>query len=204
LNLYGTKENDLPMNEILYKYRTLDNFKNFVDIILKNRLYAAKYKDLNDPMEGQYYYRTGELNRDIRNKLLEEKGELRLCSLSQVKNNQLMWSHYTNGHRGVAVGLKITDKNCTIRPIQYNGLASIRNQDFNDQTAIEILSHKLEVWNYEEEVRVFVRDRHFVDIEIVEVITGLSMSNADFGFVRDLVEKINPEIRIIKAETFMN
>lgn len=121
------------MNEIFYKYRSLDNFKNFVDIILKNRLYAAKYKDMNDPMEGQYYYRTGELNRDIRNKLLEEKGELRLCSLSQVKNNQLMWSHYTNGHRGVAVGLRITDTNCTIRPIQYNGLASIRNQDFNDQ-----------------------------------------------------------------------
>ena len=204
MNLYGTNGNNLPMNEILYKYRSLDNFKNFVDIILKNRLYAAKYKDLNDPMEGQYYYRTGELNRDIRNKLLEEKGELRLCSLSQVKNNQLMWAHYTNGHRGVAVGLRITDTNCTIRPIQYNGLASIRNQDFNDQTAIEILSHKLEVWNYEEEVRVFVRDRHFVDIEIVEVITGLSMSNADFGFVRDLVEKINPEIRLIKAETFMN
>jgi hypothetical protein len=192
------------MNEILYKYRSLDNFKNFVDIILRNRLYAAKYKDLNDPMEGQYYYRTGELDREIRNKLLEEKGELRLCSLSRVRDNQLMWSHYTNGHRGVAVGLRITDTNCTLRPIQYNGLASIRNQDFNEQTAIEILSHKLEVWNYEEEVRVFVRDRHFVDIEIAEVITGLSMSNADFGFVRDLVKKINPEIRIVKAETFIN
>ena len=192
------------MSEILYKYRSLENFKNFVDIILRNRLYAGKYKDLNDPMEGQYYYRTGELNRDIRNKLLEEKGELRLCSLSRVKDNQLMWSHYTNGHRGVAFGLKITDTNCTIRPIQYNGLAFIRDQDFNDQTAIEILSHKLEVWNYEEEVRVFVRKRHFVDIEIVEVITGLSMSNADFGFVRDLIEKVNPEIRVIKAETFMN
>ncbi len=48
------------MNELLYKYRSLDNFKNFVDIILKNRLYAARYKDLNDPMEGQYYYRHGE------------------------------------------------------------------------------------------------------------------------------------------------
>ncbi len=192
------------MNEILYKYRSLENFKNFVDIILRSRLFAAKYKDLNDPMEGQYYYRTGELNRDVRNKLLEEKGELRLCSLSRIKDNQLMWSHYTNGHRGVAIGLRIIDTDCTIRPIQYNGLASIRNQDFNDQTAIEILSHKLEVWNYEEEVRVFVRDRHFVEIKIEEVITGLSMSNADYGMVRDLVEKINPEIEVIKAETFMN
>jgi len=192
------------MTEILYKYRSLDNFKNFVDIILKNRLYAAKYKDLNDPMEGQYYYRTGELDTAIRNKLLDNKGELRLCSLSKVRDNQLMWSHYTDGQRGVAIGLRIVDTQVTVRPIQYNGLASIRNQDFNDQTAIEILSHKLEVWNYEEEVRAFVRDKHFIDVRIEEVITGVAMSNADFGFVRELIERINPEIRIIKAETFMN
>ena len=192
------------MTDILYKYRSLDNFKNFVDIILKKRLYASKYKDLNDPMEGQYYYQTGELNRNIRNKLLEEKGKLRLCSLSRVKDNQLMWSHYTNGQRGVAIGLRIDETQYTVRAIQYNGLVSIRNQDFNDQTTTEILSHKLEVWNYEEEVRVFVRDKHFIDISIEEVITGVAMSNADFGFIKELIEKINPEIRIIKAETFMN
>lgn len=192
------------MTEILYKYRSLDNFKNFVDIILKNRLYAAKYKDLNDPMEGQYYYQTGELNKGIRNKLLEEKGELRLCSLSKVKDNHLMWSHYTNGQRGVVIGLRIDQDKYIVKPIEYNGLASIRNQDFNDQDAIEILSHKLEVWNYETEVRVFVRDKHFIDVKIEEVITGIAMSNPDYGFIRETLEKINPEIRIVKAETFMN
>lgn len=192
------------MMELLYKYRGLDNFRNFVDILLKNRLYAAKYKDLNDPMEGQYYYQTGELNRNIRDKLLEEKGELRLCSLSKIKDNQLMWSHYANGQRGVAIGLRINNAEYTVRTIQYNGLAYIRNQDFNDQTAVEILSHKLDIWNYEEEVRIFVRDKHFIDVRIEEVITGVAMSNADFSFVRELIEKINPSIRIIKAETFMN
>lgn len=192
------------MTEILYKYRGLDNFKNLVDILLKNRLFAAKYKDLNDPMEGQYYYQTGELNRNVRDKLLEEKGDLRLCSLSKINNNQLMWSHYANGQRGVAIGLRIDETQYTVRPILYNGLAYIRNQDFNDQTAIEILSHKLEVWNYEEEVRVFVRDKHFIEVTIEEVITGVAMSNADFGLVRELIEKINPSIRIVKAETFMN
>jgi len=192
------------MTNILYKYRSLDNFKNFIDIILKNRLYAAKYKDLNDPMEGQYYYRTGELDRNIRDRLAEEKGELRLCSLSRVNNNELMWSHYTNGQRGVAIGLRIDDTQYTVRPIQYNGLASIRNQNFNDQTAIEILSHKLEVWNYEEEERVFVQDRHYIDVQVEEIILGRVMSNADIGLVRELIEKINPQIRIIRADTVMN
>ncbi|WNH13866.1 DUF2971 domain-containing protein [Thalassobellus suaedae] len=192
------------MTEILYKYRSLDNFKNFVDIILKNRLFAAPYKDLNDPMEGQYYYRTGELNRNIRSKLTEEKGKLRLCSLSRVNNNELMWSHYTNGQRGVAIGLRINDDKYTVRPIVYNGLASIQNQNYNDQTAIEILSHKLAVWSYEREERVFIRDKHFVNIQVVEIILGRSMSTPDISLIKDLVEKINPDIQIIRAQEIMN
>lgn len=192
------------MTDILYKYRSLDNFKRFVDIILKNRIFASEYKNLNDPMEGQYYYQSGELDSRIRNKLYEEKGKLRLCSLSKVRDNQLMWSHYTNGQRGVAIGLRIDGSLYTVRPIQYDGLVSLSSQGLNDQTAIEILSHKLFVWNYEEEVRVFVREGRFIDVKVEEVITGVAMSNADFGLVKELVEKINPNIRVIKAETFMN
>ena len=33
---------------ILYKYRTFDNWKYFVDINENERLYAAKYNELND------------------------------------------------------------------------------------------------------------------------------------------------------------
>lgn len=191
------------MTEILYKYKSLDNFKNFVDIILKNRLYAAPYKDLNDPMEGQYYYRTGELDRNIRRKLTEEKGMLRLCSLSRVNYNELMWSHYTNGQRGVAIGLKIDDEKYMVRPIIYNGLASIENQNYNEQTAVEILSHKLEVWSYEKEERVFIQDKHFVDVEIVEIILGRVMSNPDISFMKELISKLNPDIKIIRAHEVM-
>ncbi len=58
------------MTNTLYKYIILINYKLFIDIILKQRLYASKYKDLNDPMEGQYYYQEGELRREIREKIL--------------------------------------------------------------------------------------------------------------------------------------
>lgn len=191
------------MNNLLYKYRSLDNFKNFVDILLKNRLYAARYKDLNDPMEGQYYYQSGTLSHSVRNKILQEKGELRICSLSKVYNNELMWSHYTNGQRGVAIGVEIDRNKYSVRPIQYNGIASIRQQDFSDQTSMEILSHKLEVWSYEQEERVFIRDKHFIDVKVKTIITGRAMSPQDFGFIRDLINHINPNIEIIKAESIM-
>lgn len=189
---------------MLYKYRGLQNFKFFIDIILKNRLFAAKYTELNDPMEGQYYYNSGELNRRILNKIASDKGDLRICSLSRVKDNELMWSHYADGHRGVAIGLSIDHNRYDVRPIQYTGLAYLNGPDIVTDTPREILSHKLNVWSYEEEERIFVADRFYVDVEIKEVITGRRMSNQDFSFIRELIDKINPDIRLIKAEAFMN
>lgn len=47
---------------LLYKYRSIENFQFFVDIILNKRLYAARYLDLNDPMEGHYIYADGVVN----------------------------------------------------------------------------------------------------------------------------------------------
>ena len=192
------------MTNILYKYKSLQNFKFFVDIILKKRLYASKYKDLNDPMEGQYYYREGELRREIKEKILSQKNEYRICSLSRINNNELMWSHYADGQRGVAVGVMIDDTKYTVRQVQYNGLSFIREQNYNQHTAIDILSHKLEVWSYEQEERVFVRGKNYIEVNVIEIITGRAMSNQDYSFLRELIEKINPNINIIKAETLMN
>ena len=50
---------------MLYKYRGIKGFRNFVDIIMRNCLYAAPYSKLNDPMEGHYTIRSGELDSDI-------------------------------------------------------------------------------------------------------------------------------------------
>jgi hypothetical protein len=59
------------------------------------------------------------------------------------------------------------------------------------------------VWSYEEEERVFVTDKVYVEVLVKEIITGRAMSNQDFSFIRELVDKINPAIQIIKADTFM-
>lgn len=37
-----------------YKFRSLENIKRFLDILINERLYAARYDKLNDPMEGSY------------------------------------------------------------------------------------------------------------------------------------------------------
>lgn len=191
------------MDKILYKYRGVQNFRFFIDIIMKNRLYAAKYVDMNDPMEGQYYYNKGDLDKSMLRKISSDKGELRLCSLSRKNNNELMWSHYSEGHRGVAIGLTVDNSKYDVRPIQYTGIHYLNGGQIEQDTPREILSHKLNVWSYEEEERVFVTDKFYVDIEVKELITGRAMSNQDYSFIKEVVEKVNPSIKIIKAQTFM-
>lgn len=190
------------MNDLLYKYRGIENFRFFVDIIMKNRLFAAKYKDLNDPMEGQYYYNTGQYETSIIDKIASEKENLRLCSLSRVKDHELMWSHYAEGHRGVVIGLQVSEEH-DVRPVRYTGLAYLNGDQIAEDTPREILSHKLNVWEYEAEERVFVRNSDFINVRVREVITGRAMSNQNYGFIKDLVERIDPNIIVIKASNFM-
>ena len=43
-------------SQVLYKYRSLANWKFVLDILVNGRLYAAPFSELNDPMEGRLYY----------------------------------------------------------------------------------------------------------------------------------------------------
>ena len=190
--------------EILYKYRSLEggNFKFFVDIILNNRLYASSFKELNDPMEGAYYYSyQNEGLRKMLSELSDKKEKLRLCSLSKAEDSVLMWSHYANGHRGVVIGVSI-DNPYNVKPVQYDGLARITSCNFNAQVTMEILSHKLEVWRYEQEERIFIfnsKDR-YVNVKVESVIAGRSMSNQDYSSLKDLIERVNPRISVAKKQ----
>lgn len=188
---------------MLYKYRGIRDFRFFTDIILKSRLYAAPYFDLNDPMEGKYLYSQGggSLDEDMRRLLKGEKEKLRICALSRDPNNELMWSHYSEGHRGVVVGVEIDPREYEVRPIKYDGLHRVGLNNFHNGAAIDVLSHKLDVWQYEAEERVFTRGKQFVDVTVCRLICGSRMSTQDIGFITELVEKINLDIEVINART---
>lgn len=182
---------------ILYKYRGIKNFRFFVDIILKSRLYAAPYFDMNDPMEGCYLYPEGSsgFDEDIQRLIKGEKDKIRICSLSENPENELMWSHYAEGHKGIAIGVEVDDSKYHVAPIIYDGLHQLGMHNMHQNTAIEILSHKLDVWNYEKEVRVFLTGRKTtIDVEVKEIVFGRSTSTQDKGFIKDLVSNINSNI----------
>lgn len=189
---------------LLYKYRALENFKNFVDIVLNNRIYAAPYFDMNDPMEGHYVHSLGQMSVDLIRAIKGEKSRLGICSLSRKKNDPLMWAHYANGHRGVAIGVEVDREKYDVRPVDYIGPSHVHNAEVNGgpETAKRILCHKYQVWHYEEEERIFVSDgSKFANVKVKKVLLGSRMSNQDKGFIKKLLSKISPEVAVLNSET---
>jgi len=114
-----------------------------------------------------------------------------------------MWSHYADGQHGVAIGVRVDPEIVDLRPINYEGLHHLSGEIDEHQAARTILTHKLNIWAYEEEERVFTTDGIYVPVEVTQVITGRAMSPQDFSMVRELIERINPQIEIIRAEQIM-
>ena len=185
---------------MLYKYRSLKNFQNFVDIILNNRIYAAPYFDLNDPMEGLYTYAEGTINKDMVREIKGEKNKLRICSLSRRSDSTLMWSHYADSHKGIAIGVKV-NQGQDIKSVRYEGLSFVQNATSrgSHETARNVLTYKLEPWSYEEEERVFVTCSEYADVSIHEVIIGTKMDTRIKSLVKKLVKQVNPRIQIKEA-----
>lgn len=180
-----------------YKYRTIDNYKYFTDIILYNRLFATTYKKMNDPMEGYYYTNDYALNAEIRNRILSEKGDVNFCCLAKRPNNMLMWSHYANGHTGIAIGVKVSKNNNYIQQLEYfNDLTFIDRYDHS--TVRQILSRKLIYWEYEEECRIFPKNgQNFIECKIEDIILGRKILEEDEKLIRDLVNKIDNTINVV-------
>ena len=189
------------MNNILYKYKTIDNWKYILDIFIKKRLYASKYTELNDPMEGQYFYKGNAEVRELEKKLREEKQIIGICSFSKNYNSTLMWSHYANSHRGIVLGVRIGEKACRIEEVKY--VDSIAKIDITNNwprfKAQEILTYKLSAWNYENEYRVIGYMKK-VRVEIVELFLGCKIRTDDEEIIKSLAEKYLNDVKIRKMK----
>lgn len=160
-------------------------------------MYAAPYFDLNDPMEGHYIFNSNGIeNEEMISFLKGEKEKIRILSLSRRPDISLMWAHYAEGNKGVAIGVEIDNSQYNVRPVEYDGLLELVPHNVHQGSAIDILSKKLSVWRYEEEVRIFITKGQYVNLSVKEVILGARMSTQDKGFIKDLVGLLNMNIKV--------
>jgi hypothetical protein len=186
---------------VLYKYRSLGDWKFVLDIVLNKRLYAAPFQTLNDPMEGRYFYFGDEVSRQFRRSILERKARWRICSLSATARNTLMWSYYADGHKGVALGVTILagpKRRIQVRQIRYDSEVHIgpgSNRRSPSDVALEILTQKQLAWTHEQEYRAFSTDR-FLHVGVSEIVLGCLIDPADRELLLKVARKFLPRVTI--------
>lgn len=163
----------------LYKFRSLQQIEFTLDILLRERLYCAPYKDLNDPFEGLFYTISQPMGMAMTTrryyKTIEDlpfyNTDVRICSLSEELGDIRMWSHYASGHQGVAIEIDFTEGANSLYKVDYSeGLQKFGTTILAGATAEEVLSVKTNHWEHEREYRIIQQNEYF---EIKGKITGL-------------------------------
>ena len=176
---------------LLYKYLSLNELHFLIDIIRNQTLYAAQFTELNDPMEGVYRF-SDSIPYRTRDMVLEKKTEYRICALSKKKNSTLMWAHYADSHRGVVLGIRPHFSGNDFEEINVVYTTDLRVWGTNAnarEIAKEALSKKLDLWKYEDEVRILTKKR-FVPIKIEEVLIGCRAKENEVERIKFLFERI--------------
>ena len=180
---------------MLFKYRSIEDIYYVLDIVINKRLYATTFDAMNDPMEGIYtgqkHFSSVELEA-----LNKYRGAIKLCSLSRVHNNPLMWSHYTNGGRGVVIEVDLSPEDIDICDVHYGESFELQHDSLiNKQLAKKVLLHKAWFWHYEEEVRVFT-DQKFIPVEVKRIIFGEKVDKDRMNLLKKVIKSFDPSIVI--------
>ena len=182
----------------LYKFRSLDKLEYILDILLNERLYCSTYESLNDPLEGLFYTIINPLGTS--KKLRQYKriddlptytSDLRICSLSNSFKDIQMWSHYANGHTGVAIEIDFENHADDAIKVNYgNGLQKHGTTILAGSTPTDVLSYKTKNWEDEEEYRIITKDSYYpIQGRITAVYFGVKTEDS----YKDLLKKSVPQ-----------
>lgn len=125
-----------------------------LDDLRHRRLKIARLDELNDPFE---LWAIAQPDRRLRQAFRKTKDEMAqrygvLC-FSLSWHNPLLWSHYADRHRGVALGFDVSD--AILKPVSY-----VKGRPILKQISMEVahwlLFTKYIDWQYEQEARIFI------------------------------------------------
>lgn len=152
----------------LYKYRAFN--KRTLEILRERKLFFPTADSLNDPFEFEFRLKADHINGAKIDPVsfAKAKSDMKrygVLALSEVNNNVLMWSHYSDEHKGLCLGFDRNDNNdlgawekCA--PVIYSeDLPKFEPLDLEDSaTVTEVLTTKASFWSYEREWRIIARN----------------------------------------------
>ena len=183
---------------ILYKYRSLANLKRLLEIIIDKRLYAPRYKELNDPMEGYFTY-----TKDVypyRKEINSLKEEALICSFSKSNLIGMMWIMYADEGIGCCLELEIEENTWECIEVDYE--QQIPKIDDSNKVKMETLfGYKSSIWEYEQEVRYIKRSkkRLKLPVHVKKIYLGYAFnaSSNECKFYKKLFGKLGVDVEII-------
>lgn len=167
----------------LYKYKSLQNLWHVLDIIFNQKLYCAHWSELNDPLEGRYEIYLGSKETRIEELMVgrieKAKNNFRIVSLSADPTNFLLWSHYADGHKGVAIEVDFPNPHKHLYQVTYSPFSSVFTEKLQTMEDMRhLFNGKPEEWQYEEEYRIVVCRQKFFKLPkpIVRIFLGARVS----------------------------
>lgn len=230
LESFGIKQ--LKKEEgLLYRYDSIDNALKLLE---GETIFFQTPDRFNDPFEfhegffkrdldnsTQFAIRNA-IDSNILNKLNENhisnaiqkiRKESGVYCLSKNKNDILMWSHYTDKHKGVCFGFDFTTESMLDRygaillSVGYtHSVKPLINLFIRDYiTDIMLWSFlKFDIWQYENEVRVY-KDGYKGELKInlshiKEIYLGCNISEIDEKLVKNIVKLKKLNLKVIKND----
>jgi len=185
----------MAKSKVFYKYKSLDNFEFLLDLLLRERLYAALHHELNDPMEGVVKI-DGTVPKGKEQEWDSLLKTFRIACFSRDKDNTLMWAHYADGARGCVVEFELLDDH-KVHDISYLKKPSLNNGNITRDKAKEILLYKEKPWKYEAESRCLVEGGEvFLPIRVKSVRFGSRAERSRVDILKGILSLCKPEIDI--------
>ena len=200
---------------LLYKFRTLQNIEFTLDIILNERLHCSSYDQLNDPFEGLFhtvihsynfppghplFFNTNEVMevKEVKDLPIELE-DYKICSLSKNLNDVRLWSHYADGHKGIAIEIDFFEIESDVHEVNYvDKLPEFEKTDLNSLSPVELLTFKTKHWIYEKEYRIIEKGEYF---PIKGRVKSIYLGHRTSKIHMSLLDKIIPKkIRVVPTE----
>lgn len=202
-------------NKYLYKYKKIESaidLTRILDIINKKRIYLPKYSELNDPYESfmniihtgdagsSLLFNAGE-RRDYVDNLFKQYG---ILSLTSNCRNPVMWTMYTDYYEGICIGFENLSSAKKVKYREENEkpeIINIKDPKFNQQSIIDTLMLKYDIWKYEDEYRI-ISNQKYLDVKdnIKFIIIGQKLKKQIKELIKD--ECIRNDIEVY--ETYIN
>jgi hypothetical protein len=139
------------MNTVRAYHFVADNYA--LDNLRHRRLKIARIDELNDPFELWSIAQSDpQVRRALQNTKNNLAGRFGMLCLSLSWHNPLLWSHYANRHRGVALGFDISEEK--LKKVCYVEKRPVLKR-VNIEAVNTMLFTKYVDWKYENEVRIF-------------------------------------------------